>query len=109
MLARGRSLCRCPVPASPACGAPAAPSTPARRSMPLPPTRIDEGHGSGNDTLDDRKEGANVRSYFVWSFLDVFEFLSGYQSRYGLYRVGFDDEAPPPQARLSAHWPIPAF
>jgi beta-glucosidase len=50
------------------------------------------------------RNGANVKGYFVWAFLDVFEFLGGYQSRYGLYRVNFDHEALPRQARLSARW-----
>lgn len=50
------------------------------------------------------RNGANVKGYFVWSFVDVFEYLSGYQSQYGLYRVDFDDEARPRQARLSARW-----
>jgi beta-glucosidase len=45
-----------------------------------------------------------VKGYFTWAFLDVFEFLAGYQTRYGLYRVDFDDEALPRQARLSARW-----
>lgn len=45
-----------------------------------------------------------MKGYFVWSFLDVFEVLSGYKSRYGLYRVDFDNEALPRQARLSACW-----
>ncbi|XP_044342917.1 beta-glucosidase 5 [Triticum aestivum] len=78
-------------------------------------------HASSNDTLDDTdrvdymksyigsalaalRNGANVKGYFVWSFVDVFEYLSGYQSQYGLYRVDFDDEARPRQARLSARW-----
>ncbi|XBI67910.1 hypothetical protein VPH35_047181 [Triticum aestivum] len=81
----------------------------------------ENGHASSNDTLDDTdrvdymksyigsalaalRNGANVKGYFVWSFVDVFEYLSGYQSQYGLYRVDFDDEARPRQARLSARW-----
>ncbi|CAM0884554.1 unnamed protein product [Alopecurus aequalis] len=81
----------------------------------------ENGDASSNDTLDDTdrleylksfiggtlaalRDGANVKGYFAWAFLDVFEFLSGYQSRYGLYRVDFNDEARPRQARLSARW-----
>jgi beta-glucosidase len=45
-----------------------------------------------------------VKGYFAWNFLDIFEFLGGYQSGYGLHRVDFNDEARPRQARLSAHW-----
>ncbi|VAH84108.1 unnamed protein product [Triticum turgidum subsp. durum] len=55
-------------------------------------------------TLKAVRNGANVKGYFVWSFLDVFEFFAGPQSRYGLYRVDFNDEARPRQAKLSARW-----
>ncbi|XP_044977412.1 beta-glucosidase 2-like [Hordeum vulgare subsp. vulgare] len=50
------------------------------------------------------RNGANVRGYFAWAFMDLFELLGGYQSRYGLYRVDFADERLPRQARLSARW-----
>ena len=50
------------------------------------------------------RNGANVKGYFVWSFLDVFEYLTGFRSQYGLYRVDFEDKALPRQARLSARW-----
>jgi beta-glucosidase len=50
------------------------------------------------------RNGTNVKGYFTWAFLDVFEFLAGYQSWYGLYRVDFGDEALPRHARLSARW-----
>ncbi|KAF7032413.1 hypothetical protein CFC21_043586 [Triticum aestivum] len=55
-------------------------------------------------TLNAIRNGANVRGYFAWAFMDLFELLSGYQSRYGLYRVDFADERRPRQARLSARW-----
>ncbi|KAF7031280.1 hypothetical protein CFC21_042630 [Triticum aestivum] len=55
-------------------------------------------------TLKAMRNGANVRGYFAWAFMDLFELLSGFQSRYGLYRVDFTDERLPRQARLSAHW-----
>ncbi|XP_047054939.1 beta-glucosidase 5-like [Lolium rigidum] len=81
----------------------------------------ENGNASSNDTLDDTdrleymksyiegtlaalRNGANVKGYFTWAFLDVFEFLAGYQTRYGLYRVDFDEKALPRQARLSARW-----
>ncbi|XP_037414529.1 beta-glucosidase 2-like [Triticum dicoccoides] len=55
-------------------------------------------------TLNAMRNGADVRGYFAWAFMDLFELLSGYQSRYGLYRVDFADERLPRQARLSARW-----
>uniref|UniRef100_A0A453LUZ0 Uncharacterized protein n=1 Tax=Aegilops tauschii subsp. strangulata TaxID=200361 RepID=A0A453LUZ0_AEGTS len=79
------------------------------------------GMGSADDSLDDTdrvgflgsyvestlnamRKGADVRGYFAWAFVDLFELLAGYQSRYGLYRVDFADEGRPRQARLSARW-----
>jgi beta-glucosidase len=59
---------------------------------------------SDQDALLLCRNGANVKGYFTWDFLDVVEFLAGYQSRYGLYRVDFDDEALPRHARLSGRW-----
>ncbi|ONM37027.1 Beta-glucosidase 11 [Zea mays] len=57
-----------------------------------------------SSTLAALRNGANVKGYFAWCFLDVFEYLSGFMSQYGLYRVDFEDEALPRQARLSARW-----
>ena len=45
-----------------------------------------------------------MKGYFVWSFLDVFELLAGYYSRYGLYHVDFKDPELPRQPKLSAQW-----
>jgi beta-glucosidase len=50
------------------------------------------------------RNGAKVRGYFAWALMDLFELLSGYQLRYGLYRVDFADDSRPRQARLSARW-----
>ena len=50
------------------------------------------------------RNGVNVRGYFAWALMDLFELLAGYESKYGLYRVDFDDERRPRQARLSARW-----
>ncbi|XP_078447033.1 uncharacterized protein LOC144715907 [Wolffia australiana] len=54
--------------------------------------------------LSSIRNGSTVRGYFVWSFLDVFEFLSGYKSRYGLYYVDFEDPDRPRKPKLSARW-----
>jgi beta-glucosidase len=45
-----------------------------------------------------------VKGYFVWSFLDLYEFLAGYGSRYGLYHVDFQDAELPRKPKLSAQW-----
>lgn len=40
----------------------------------------------------------------MWSFLDVFEFLGGFQVRYGLYHVDFYDKELRRRPKDSAHW-----
>ena len=50
------------------------------------------------------RNGANVKGYFVWSFLDVFELLVGYYSQYGLYHVDFQDPELPRTPKLYALW-----
>ncbi|OVA00214.1 Glycoside hydrolase [Macleaya cordata] len=66
--------------------------------------RIDYVSGYIGSTLEAIRNGANTRGYFVWSFLDVFEVLSGYQSRYGLVHVDFEDKELKRQPKSSAQW-----
>ncbi|KAF3331122.1 beta-glucosidase 12-like protein [Carex littledalei] len=37
------------------------------------------------------KEGADVRGYFAWNYMDCYEWNSGYTLRFGLYFVDFKD------------------
>ncbi|KAM0954378.1 putative beta-glucosidase [Dioscorea sansibarensis] len=66
--------------------------------------RISYLNGYIGSTLEAIRNGANVRGYFVWSLMDVFEFLAGYQSRFGLYFVDFKDKDLKRIPKLSAHW-----
>ncbi|XXG54093.1 hypothetical protein AAC387_Pa03g2060 [Persea americana] len=66
--------------------------------------RVDYLKGYINATLSAIRDGSNTKGYFVWSFLDVFEFLGGYQVRYGLYHVDFDDKKLRRKPKVSANW-----
>ncbi|KAH0782384.1 hypothetical protein KY290_001982 [Solanum tuberosum] len=37
------------------------------------------------------QDGVNVKGYFIWSFLDNFEWSSGYTQRYGINYVDYND------------------
>lgn len=67
-------------------------------------TRVDGLKAYIGGILSAIRNGSTVRGYFVWSFLDVFELLSGYKSRLGLYYVDFEDEKRPRKPKLSALW-----
>ena len=54
---------------------------------------------AANDAI---QRGVDLRGYFVWSFLDNFEWAEGYTRRFGLVHVDFDTLARTPKA--SAHW-----
>jgi beta-glucosidase len=38
------------------------------------------------------RDGADIRGYFVWSFLDNFEWAWGYNKRFGIVRVDYDTQ-----------------
>ncbi|KAJ7972962.1 putative Beta-glucosidase [Quillaja saponaria] len=61
-------------------------------------------HGNIGGVLDALRNGSNTRGYLQWSFIDVFELLSGYASSYGLYYVDLDDPDLKRYPKLSAHW-----
>ncbi|CAF2308530.1 unnamed protein product [Brassica napus] len=50
------------------------------------------------------RKGANVRGYFQWSLMDLYEVFGGYNMSYGLYYVDFKDPYLNRYPKLSAHW-----
>ncbi|PIA37897.1 hypothetical protein AQUCO_02900030v1 [Aquilegia coerulea] len=67
-------------------------------------SRVKYLHGYIGSLLEGLRNGSNARGYFTWSFLDVFELLYGFESRFGLYYVDFNDPDLKRYAKLSAHW-----
>ena len=47
-------------------------------------------------------EGFDVRGFFVWSFLDNFEWAEGYEKRFGIVHVAFATQRRTP--KLSSRW-----
>ncbi|CAJ1806497.1 unnamed protein product [Sphenostylis stenocarpa] len=54
--------------------------------------------------VDALRSGLNVKGYFVWSFMDAFELVGGYEVSYGLYYVDMNDPNLRRQPKLSAEW-----
>ncbi len=46
-------------------------------------------------------EGAPVRGYFLWSLMDNFEWIRGFEQRFGLYRVDFETQVRIPKLSAS--------
>lgn len=42
--------------------------------------------------LKARHDGVNVRGYYIWSTMDVYSWINGYDKRYGLVRVDYDHD-----------------
>lgn len=49
-----------------------------------------------------KKEGVNVTGYFVWTFLDNFEWAEGFHPRFGLVYVDFETQKR--IVKSSGHW-----
>ena len=49
-------------------------------------------HDYLDQILRAKSEGVNVNGYFVWSFLDNFEWAEGYRPRFGLVHVDYNTQ-----------------
>ncbi|KAK2457199.1 beta glucosidase [Trifolium repens] len=76
----------------------------ASNSSLLDMSRVKYIHGYIGAVLDALRNGTNVKGYFAWSFMDVFELLDGYSASYGLYYVDRNDPELKRYPKLSAKW-----
>lgn len=53
--------------------------------------RIDYLKGAINATKSALNKGVNIKGYFVWSFLDNFEWADGYKYRFGMVHVDYEN------------------
>ncbi|XP_073063348.1 beta-glucosidase 11-like [Primulina eburnea] len=66
--------------------------------------RVEYLHAYIGAVLEALRNGSNTKGYFVWTFLDCFELLDGFESSYGMYYVDLDDKDLKRNPKLSAHW-----
>ncbi|XP_004495964.1 hydroxyisourate hydrolase isoform X1 [Cicer arietinum] len=67
-------------------------------------SRVKYLHAYIGSVLDSLRNGSNIKGYFVWSFIDVFELLDAYDSSFGLYYVDRNDPELRRYPKLSAKW-----
>ncbi|KAJ8749658.1 hypothetical protein K2173_026307 [Erythroxylum novogranatense] len=67
-------------------------------------SRVKYLHAYIGTVLEAIRNGSDMRGYFVWSLLDVFELLQGFESSFGLYYVDLKDPELKRQPKLSARW-----
>ncbi|XP_056865034.1 beta-glucosidase 3 isoform X2 [Raphanus sativus] len=77
--------------------------TPMKQNLQDTP-RIEFLHAYIGAVLKSIRKGSDTRGYFVWSFMDLYELLSGYEYSFGLYYVNFSDPRRKRTPKLSAHW-----
>ncbi|AEE84549.1 beta glucosidase 2 [Arabidopsis thaliana] len=66
--------------------------------------RIEYLHAYIAAVLKSIRNGSDTRGYFIWSFMDLYELVKGYEFSFGLYSVNFSDPHRTRSPKLSAHW-----
>ncbi|VYS49512.1 unnamed protein product [Arabidopsis thaliana] len=66
--------------------------------------RVEYLHAYIGGVLKSIRNGSDTRGYFVWSFMDLYELLGGYEVGFGLYTVNFSDPHRKRSPKLSAYW-----
>ncbi|MGN6295195.1 MAG: family 1 glycosylhydrolase, partial [Ginsengibacter sp.] len=66
------------------------------------PNRINYLKKNIEQVLHAKREGVNVTGYFIWTFLDNFEWAEGYYPRFGLVYVDFETQKR--IVKSSGHW-----
>ncbi|KZV26037.1 beta-glucosidase 11-like [Dorcoceras hygrometricum] len=66
--------------------------------------RVEYMHPYIGAVLEAVRNGSNTKAYFVWTLLDCFELLDGFESSYGMCYVDLDDKDFKRYPKLSAHW-----
>ncbi|KAJ8715713.1 hypothetical protein PYW07_010195 [Mythimna separata] len=64
--------------------------------------RITYYRSSMESLLNCLDDGINLKGYMAWSLMDNYEWMQGYQERFGLYHVNFEDPARTRTPRKSA-------
>ncbi|CAI9087591.1 OLC1v1021698C1 [Oldenlandia corymbosa var. corymbosa] len=65
--------------------------------------RVRHIHDHLNYLLEAKRQGVNVKGYFVWSLLDNFEWNNGFHARFGLIYVDYKNKGQR-HPKLSAAW-----
>jgi beta-glucosidase len=66
------------------------------------PNRIDFLHRYLLELEKAADDGADIRGYFLWSFMDNFEWAKGYTERFGIVYVNYETQERIPKD--SAYW-----
>lgn len=66
--------------------------------------RIEFLDGNIKYLLKAREEGVNIQGYYIWSTFDLYSWVNGYEKRYGLVYIDFEDEELKRVPKASYYW-----